>query len=564
MKKTGKLSFLASLATIVAIAVAIGLMMRFCTNTKADDIVINAVSIAILEPAMGEAPIKSAQADGRGYAWSAVSWSPDDKMFMGNTVYTASVTLTAKADHAFSRKLLAKINNREATIISNNGKTVTISMQFDATLAKPVSSILITSQPDNFEYTHGDRINLSGLVVTLIYEDGETEDVEPVNFASKNITTYPANGAILSHTAHNDISIALRCSRRYAFTDNLTVNKAVPTIRWPSGITAVYEQTLADVSLESYSTGNIGSFSWVTPSDSVGILGTHSHTMLFSPDDMGNYYTVTNDINIRVLLGEQVEMVSVGTFTMGSPSAEIGRYNDETQWQVTLTGFHMGKYEVTQNQYVAVMGKNPSHFNANADEGENQGRRPVEMVNWYETLVFCNKLSVIDSLTPAYSIGGKTDPDEWGPIPEGDNVIWNSVTIVPGSNGYRLPTEAQWEFACRAGTTTTYNTGEAISDNTGWYSSNSKNKTHEVGLKPPNAWGLYDMHGNVFEWCWDTYGTYPTGAQTDPTGASSGSRRVIRGGGWNGSAQVLRSAYRGYPSTYGRGNFLGFRYLRPQ
>jgi formylglycine-generating enzyme required for sulfatase activity len=175
-------------------------------------------------------------------------------------------------------------------------------------------------------------------------------------------------------------------------------------------------------------------------------------------------------------------------------------------------------------------------------EGDNY---PMYYVSWYEAVEYCNKRSQKEGLTPAYTINGT-------------NVTWNR-----SASGYRLPTEAEWEYACRAGTTTAYNTGASITDDTGWYRENSGDTTHPVGQKPANAWGLYDMHGNVWEWCWDWYGDYPSGAQTDPIGASSGSICVRRGGGWPYAAQYARSAYRGSFTPFLRFAFLGFRVVRP-
>jgi formylglycine-generating enzyme required for sulfatase activity len=229
--------------------------------------------------------------------------------------------------------------------------------------------------------------------------------------------------------------------------------------------------------------------------------------------------------------------INGGTFTMGSPASEPNRGSNETQHRVTVSGFSMGKYEVTQEEYEAVMGNNPSNFKGS--------KLPVECVSWYDAVEYCNRQSRKEGLTPAYTINGT-------------NVTWNR-----SANGYRLPTEAEWEYACRAGTTTAYNTGASISDSTGWYWDNSGRKTHEVGKKPANAWGLYDMHGNVYEWCWDWYGDYDRGSQMDPAGRSSGSYRVFRGGSWNGKAWGLRSALRYVSSPSVWISTHGFRLVRP-
>jgi len=265
-----------------------------------------------------------------------------------------------------------------------------------------------------------------------------------------------------------------------------------------------------------------------------------------------------------------IDMIPVpdGTFIMGSPGGEPDRDNNEgPQHQVTLSGFYMGKYLVTQEQFEIVMGYNPSFFNAVAGESGTPEKQPVENTNWYEALVFCNKLSMLEGLSPAYRINNSTDPAKWGTTPtsitDPNKPIWDAVEIVPGSNGYRLPTEAQWEYACRAGTTTIYNTGDVFSDNIAWYKDNSGYSTHKVGLKTPNAWGFYDMHGNLREYCWDWLGAYSSKPQTNPMGPSSGTDRTARGGSFDDKPQNLRSATRFYCWTYAKKVYFGFRVVLP-
>jgi formylglycine-generating enzyme required for sulfatase activity len=261
---------------------------------------------------------------------------------------------------------------------------------------------------------------------------------------------------------------------------------------------------------------------------------------------------------------------------MGSPTTEPGRFSTETQHQVTLTsGFYMGKYEVTQAQYEAVMRKTIVEQQALATNpltnNDGQGNNyPMYYVSWYDAIMFCNKLSILEGLSPAYRISGSTNPATWGDVPASSNATWNDVQIVTGSNGYRLPTEAQWEYSCRAGTAEGFNWGTDYSNSTQANYNGASYRTVMVGSYAPNAWGLYDMHGNVSEWCWDwydtNYGSEAGLAVTDPMGASSGSANrytVIRGGDWLEVGSYMRSAKRRYSSPQQRSRFTGFRVIRP-
>jgi formylglycine-generating enzyme required for sulfatase activity len=245
-----------------------------------------------------------------------------------------------------------------------------------------------------------------------------------------------------------------------------------------------------------------------------------------SPDLPGTIAIIPLSANITMRL----RWIKPGRFWMGSPEDEKGRYSNEgPRHGVEITqGFWLGESPCTQAQWEAVMGNNPSHFT-----GKEKWNHPVEQVSWDDCHKFCRKLG--------------------GMYPE----------LYP-----RLPTEAQWEYACRAGSQSAFNNGSSCTEPEGedpalaalgWFDKNSGGETHSVKEKPANRWGLYDMHGNVWEWCADWYDAYQVAEQRDPTGPVTGRGRVIRGGGWNALAWYCRSAFRLCWHPLVRRNFLGFR-----
>ena len=250
----------------------------------------------------------------------------------------------------------------------------------------------------------------------------------------------------------------------------------------------------------------------------------------------------------------QLVLVRSGTFAMGSPDNEADRASDETQHSVTISSdFWLGKYEVTQSEWRSLMGNNPSHY-SNCG-----GDCPVEQVNWFEAVVFANAVSRSEGLGECYTLSGCSD------IATGDGITCSSVWFDGlECDGYRLPTEAEWEYAARAESSTAWYCGlnESCVDAVAWTSSNADGQTHRTGEKDANDWDLYDMSGNVWEWTWDWYGDYSSGPLTDPTGSASGQNRVLRGGSWSGGALTVRSANRFYNDPGIRHNFVGFRLAR--
>ena len=286
----------------------------------------------------------------------------------------------------------------------------------------------------------------------------------------------------------------------------------------------------------------------VTVTGTVDVNSTGTYVLTYSvADAAGNTDSKTRTVTVTgarsVDLNATVAMdmlwVPAGTFTMGSPTSEPGRGTNENEHNVSLTkGFYLGKYEVTQAQYEAVMTGNTNSLSPTPSEWPGNPNRPVEKVSWDDVQVFLTRLNA------------------------------QQAANLPAGWAYVLPTESQWEYACRAGTTTAYSWGNTIVSSNANYNwdgagttGNDFKQTRDVGQYAANPWGFFDMHGNVWEWTADRYqAAYPTGNPVvDPTGPASGSLRVLRGGSWNDGGPHIRSAKRHSHAPSYRYNSLGFR-----
>ena len=248
-----------------------------------------------------------------------------------------------------------------------------------------------------------------------------------------------------------------------------------------------------------------------------------------------------------------------GTFTMGNTLGG-GNSNELPLHEVTLSSYLIGKYEVTQAEYSQYM-QPGSNWTSNYGLGPDY---PAYYVSWYAILKYCNLRSMAEGLTPVYTISGSTNPANWGSVPTSNNATWNAAICNWSANGYRLPTEAEWEYAARGGAVTPdyIYSGSNDINTVAWYSGNSGSTTHPVGMLGPNGLSTYDMSGNVWEWCWDWYGDYTSQSQINPTGPGSGSYRLLRGGSWDLTATYCRVSYRYAGGPYHGYDVSGFRLCR--
>ena len=328
---------------------------------------------------------------------------------------------------------------------------------------------------------------------------------------------------------------------------------------------------------------------------SVTVTATPSYTkaaVSITPSQPATLVTGSNRILIRVTAedgsstndyvvdlykaGAAYTSPSIGTLVY-VPGGRFQRDSDSTNI-TAVSPFRISAREITREQFTNVTGlSDPSSTGYSSGQTD-----PVQSVNWYSALVFCNRLSLLEGLEPVYTINGSTNPDDWGNIPDDNRVDWNAAVADWDASGYRLPTEMEWMWAAMgantdddpwAVNTTGYSknySGESISKMISltigdycWYISNSSTKTHPAGSKIPNELGIYDMSGNVWEWCWDKMASYPSGTIADYRGADAGTPRTVRGGDWSASEELCTVSYRNNINPHFRSESVGFRVVRP-
>jgi formylglycine-generating enzyme required for sulfatase activity len=422
-----------------------------------------------------------------------------------------------------------------------------------------------TFSPAGGTYTSAQNVTISCATsgATIFYStNGSTPSIPyngPINIGST--TTLKAKA---TKTGWNDSSIASAI-----YTINIQPNTvATPTFS-PAGGTYTSTQnvsiatTTANATIRYTTNGSEPTSSSTAYSSPINVSSTTTIKAKAFKDGWTPSATASATYTIDTTPPPaNFVFVPGGTFTMGDTRGE-GDSNELPTHSVTLNSFYIGKYEVTQAEYAQYM-QPSSSWTSNYGLGDNY---PAYYVSWYAILKYCNLRSMAEGLTPVYSISGSTDPADWGSVPTSWNSTWNAAICNWNANGYRLPTEAEWEYAARGATNTPdylYSGSDDINTVAWYYGNNPPNGSKPVGSKAPNGLGLYDMSGNLWELCWDWYSSsyYSSSPSSNPTGPASGPVRVLRGGCWNYSANRCRVASRNFDYPYSSFSYIGFRLCR--
>ena len=505
-------------------------------------------TVSVTEPLISgiviTGPSQVNEGSGAFYTCTVTYSNGDTEDVTGSTTWSENSGYASIAANAYLSTLYVSSDQTATITASYGGKSTTKTITIKDT--SPTLSYLTISGSSQV-----DENSSANYTCTATYSDGSTSDVTSSAAWSENSSYASINsGYLTTWSVSSDQTVTITASYGgKSTTKTITIKDTSPTLSYLtiSGSSQVDENSSANYTCTAtYSDGTtsdvISSATWSENSSyasigSNGYLSTSSvssdQTVTITASYMGKTGTYTLTIKNKEQSGDFVnnldmtfKLIPAGTFMMGSPSTELGRSSNETRHQVTLSNsYYIQTTEVTQGQWKAVMGSNPSYFSSCGDDC------PVDNVSWNDVQEFITRLNAM------------------------------------GQGTYSLPTEAQWEYAARAGSTTAFANGD-ITDTgcsdpvlgaMGWYCGNANRTTHQVARKSPNAWGLYDMHGNVWEWCQDWYGSYSTSSVTDPVGPLRGSYRVFRGGSWYCNAWLCRSAIRGNGSPDFRFDGIGFR-----
>ncbi|MFC1539087.1 SUMF1/EgtB/PvdO family nonheme iron enzyme [Candidatus Latescibacterota bacterium] len=404
-----------------------------------------------------------------------------------------------------------------------------------------------TEIPPNTYTISGTVSGADGVTMTL---SGDKSEIMAVNDGAAysflvdqggNYTVTPSKtGYTFTPASKNFTDVNSNQTQNFTATEIPATTYTISgTITGADGVTVTLSGDDSDIQIV---TADGGSYSFTVEENGNYTITPSKTGYTFTPSSQTfNNITSNQILNFtatEIVAPNEITMVSIpaGSFEMGSND---GEEDEKPVHTVTLDySFEMSVYEITQGQYQAVIGSNPSNGFGVGDY------YPVYNLHWHDAIAFCNMLSDSEGLERCY------------------NESTGACDFT--KNGFRLPTEAEWEYACRAGTMTAYYTGDSESDlaRAGWYDVNSSNVAHPVGQKTPNAWGLYDMHGNEWEWCNDWYGSYSSESATNPIGAQTSATRVFRGGGWGNNGGSSRSASRNSNTPYAGNVGIGFRVAR--
>jgi uncharacterized repeat protein (TIGR02543 family) len=573
-------------AAIIALLAAVTACPQPDDGSKSGDNP-TAISIAaipgVTAPATGETPVTAISPTAQ-YT-GTVSWkagqTPHTGAFVAATAYTATIILTAKEGYTLDGVTANFFTVAGANPVTNSANSGVVTAVFPQTGAADD-----TTPPANVTRLSAIAGNAQ---VTLNWTNPADAD-----FAKVEITWTPAGGnqpVTVDQPAATATVTGLTNGAAYTFT----VKSVDSSGNQSAGATASARPSATQAASYTVTFNSNGGSTVAAQTVTSGGKATEPTNVTKTGYTLKGWYkeetfttkwnfasdTVTANITLyaewivnahgalmkRTVSGKEIKFRYV-------PSGKFQRDGTAANVTVITQDYWLSETEVTQELFQAVMETNPSYHTSDAASGETQEKRPVEYVNWYAAIAFCNKLSVADEKEPVYSVSGiDWSMLDYNSIPTSTDSTWDAVTQDLSRNGYRLPTEMEWMWAAMGAdktaqpNTTGYNKAFAGSNrntNIGeyaWHSSNSSDKTHEAGKKAANELSLSDMSGNVWEWVWDWYGSYSSGELTDLTGPASGTARVIRGGGWYGNASDCAVANRYSSAPYDRDGGIGFRVL---